>query len=100
MSTNAYGNSPLHDAAFAGDVYKIRELIEEKADVNVCNKDDETPLHLATVRSQTQSVKLLLAAGANANAENKYGNTPLPERLDFASKNKVDFYYSLEKNLI
>ena len=65
-----YGNSALHEAACAGDVQAVTDLLNILADVNARNKDDETPLHLATLRNQTDTIKLLIAAQADVAAVN------------------------------
>ncbi len=40
--TNIYGNSPLHDAAFAGNVELVKQLIGAGEDLNILNKDDDS----------------------------------------------------------
>jgi len=67
----------LHDAAKAGDLEEIKQLIADGADVNEKAMNGDTPLHQAANWGQTAVVKLLLAKGADANATDKRGQTPL-----------------------
>ena len=59
----------IHEAAAAGDVAAIRELVESGVDVNVFNEDGFTPLHLAVRRGQREAIEALLASGADVNLE-------------------------------
>src|SRR5262245_30396781 len=67
----------LMDAVKAGDVARVRGLIEKHGDVNAAQSDGTTPLHWAVDREQTEIVQLLIRAGANVKAANRYGATPL-----------------------
>jgi ankyrin repeat protein len=67
----------LVDAVKAGDVARVRVLIDKRADVNAAQPDGTTPLHWAVDREQTVIVQLLIRAGANVKAANRYGATPL-----------------------
>jgi ankyrin repeat protein len=59
---------PLHIAALAGDLAKLRALIEEGADVNAKNMWGETALHYAAERGHKEVVELLIAKGADISA--------------------------------
>jgi ankyrin repeat protein len=59
---------PLHIAARAGDLAKLRTLIEEGANVNAKNMCGETALHYAAERGHKEVVELLIAKGADINA--------------------------------
>jgi|GEM_PF-508526 len=74
----------IHGAAAAGDLNKVRTLIE--ADPALLDSRDDggaTPLHSACLSSppsftrQVAVANLLLGKGANVNARNNYGFTPL-----------------------
>ena len=39
------GRTPLHKAAFAGDIAAIKALLADGANVNAKNEDGWTPLH-------------------------------------------------------
>src|SRR4051794_40034735 len=60
---------PLIDAAVAGDVTKVRALLDQGANVNsVTNgRFPWTPLMHAAFRGRTGAVRLLLARGADPN---------------------------------
>ena len=55
----------LHDAARAGDVERIRELIAAGADVNEADDHGLTPLFDAAHGAQPEAVAVLLALGAD-----------------------------------
>ena len=65
---------PIHDAAKAGDVAKVRQLLANGAKVNAREGYGHTPLHKA---ASADIAKWLLAAGANVNARTKDGRAPL-----------------------
>ena len=55
----------------------IRALLAAGADVNACNRMQETPLHGAAHFAHEGSVKILLKRGANANAVSLTKRIPL-----------------------
>lgn len=60
---------PIHIAAQAGDVHRVRELLD--ADPSLVNRGDRaggTPLHRATAGSAREVIELLLDRGANIHA--------------------------------
>jgi len=67
----------LHDAAFNGDVKRVRKFLEKGANPNAKNKTGRTPLHVAAYMGRVDVVKLLLERGADPNVQNKDGRTPL-----------------------
>lgn len=79
--------TPLHQAAQAGDIDKVRILISEGADVNVKDQSSNTPLHYVAggntplypiVLSRQRNVTMRpLANSANFNAKAKDGDTLL-----------------------
>ncbi len=56
---------PLHEAANAGDIEKVKKLVAEGYDVDVRNKWDWTPLHGAVRSGHKDVVELLIAEGAD-----------------------------------
>jgi uncharacterized protein len=65
------------DAVKAGDVARVRALIDKRVDVNATQQDGTTPLHWAVDRDRPDIVQMLIRAGANVKAANRYGATPL-----------------------
>jgi ankyrin repeat protein len=72
-----YDQTPLHTAAFRGDVEDVKLRLESGADPNAKDNAGRTPLHLAAFRGHVEVVKLLLERGADPNAKNDAGWTPL-----------------------
>lgn len=72
-------NTLLHTAAFAGNPYFIKKIIDAGVEVNAVDMDGNTALHLATCNLKDQAVKLLLENGAEPSTiiENKAGNLPI-----------------------
>ena len=67
----------LVEAAKKMDRAAIRNLIEQRLDVNAPQVDGTTALHWAAYQEDEETVALLLKAGANAKAANRYQVTPL-----------------------
>ena len=65
------------DAIKAGDVARVRALVDKRADVNATQQDGTTPLHWAVDRDQPEIAQMLIRAGANVKAANRFGATPL-----------------------
>jgi len=70
-------DSPIADAASAGGLEQVRELIDAGADVNVAQTDGSTALLWAAYQSYPEMVATLVAAGADPNDANDFGVTPL-----------------------
>ncbi len=66
--------SPIHAAAYLGDIEKVRTLTKEGADVNA-KWNSDTPLCVAVDGGQMDIVELLIAKGADVNAGDD--STPL-----------------------
>jgi uncharacterized protein len=64
---------PLHDAAQAGDVEKVRELLTQGVDVDERDARGETPLIKAALAGQTAAAAALIEAGADVGARNDRG---------------------------
>jgi hypothetical protein len=73
------GFTPLHLAAFCGQVDAVRLLIERGADVTAVAANDMTvqPIHSAAAAGSTETVRLLLQAGAKPDAQQSGGWTAL-----------------------
>ncbi|XP_053547633.1 ankyrin repeat domain-containing protein 11 isoform X2 [Bombina bombina] len=74
---NERGETRLHRAAIGGDARRIKELINEGADVNVKDFAGWTALHEACNRGYYDVAKQLLAAGAEVNTKGLDDDTPL-----------------------
>jgi ankyrin repeat protein len=77
MAVMAAGEAPLVDAARAGDVTAIRELLAGRADVRQTSGDGTTALHWASHRDDVAMADALLRAGARVNAVTDLGATAL-----------------------
>jgi ankyrin repeat protein len=72
------GSTPLHAAAYRGQVYVVERLIAVGADVNTTTLHIATPLHLASQEGHVHVVERLLAApGVDVNKAHRNGTTPL-----------------------
>lgn len=67
----------LSHAVIAGDLARIREMLDAGADVNVKDGLDRTPLHLAAFHGRTEIIDLLIAHGADVNARDLTATSPL-----------------------
>ena len=69
--------TPLHNAAYRGDINAVKTLIEQGADVNAREHPGVTPLHTAAGEGHANVVTLLIEKGADVNAKSRRGYTPL-----------------------
>jgi ankyrin repeat protein len=69
--------SPIADAAMNGDAAAVRQLIEQRADVNAAQADGATALHWAVYRGDVATATALVEAGASVRQPNREGVTPL-----------------------
>ncbi|KAF8496179.1 hypothetical protein F5888DRAFT_413684 [Russula emetica] len=83
------GNTPLHSAAYSGDVEMVQDLLDLGADVNVRNKYGQTLLDYTSLTPSTfhntptfpillgNVAQLLLDRGVDINARTNDSSTPL-----------------------
>ncbi|VDI07818.1 Hypothetical predicted protein, partial [Mytilus galloprovincialis] len=76
-STDKYGWTPLHKAAYSGYVHRTKVLISKNAMVNAATNDMRTALHLATEAVHHEIIFVLINAHANVNAKNNENQTAL-----------------------
>ena len=70
--------APIHDAAGAGDVEKVRALLAvDRTAVDAKDGNGHTPLLIAAANGQIEVMKLLLEKGAAVDAKDSNGSTPL-----------------------
>jgi hypothetical protein len=86
------GGTPLHRAAYSGQMGSVASLIQASADVNARDEsfgDGRTPLHKAASQLHIPIVKALLQKGARASALDAEGLAPihvLPQVTDITEK--------------
>jgi ankyrin repeat protein len=76
------GSTPLHCAAWKGQVTVVEALLDGGANINEHNTNSHwgtTPLHAAAHGNQKGVAALLIARGADLRAKNLNGRTPLGE---------------------
>ena len=83
------GHTPLHAAAWKGDVAQIQSLIAAGANVNAASGFGTTPLHSAAVNNQLEAVKVLIQQGARVEARDGLGRTPLFAALEIGANRPV-----------
>lgn len=67
----------LHIASENGHVSLVEFLLENGAEINMCNWNNSTPLHLACNHGHKECVLMLLEGLACINHSNRNGDTPL-----------------------
>jgi ankyrin repeat protein len=76
VADNGTGETMLLQAASAGDVAKVRELLVAGAPVDGRDDAKRTPLLVATRANHVAVAKLLIDAGADVNAKDNIRDTP------------------------
>ena len=70
-------DSLVAEAARAGDLVAVRDLVANGEDVNLTQVDGSTALLWAAYHSDLNMTRALIEAGAEVDAANRYGVTPL-----------------------
>ena len=81
----------LGGAAREGDLAKIKELIEQGADLNGKYDKGFTPLHWVATMNQVDAIKLLVDEGANLNSRDGHQSTPLLLAAFFGNIEAVEY---------
>jgi hypothetical protein len=74
------GTTPLHSAAYYGDLEMVQVLLEYGVDINTKNSFDLTPLDFASYggrHNEYRVARLLIEHGADPNTRDVEGSTPL-----------------------
>lgn len=80
-----YGRDALINSVIANDIGKVKNLIENKANINIQDDNGWSPLHFAAQEFNEEMISFLLNNNANPNLKDANGNTPLSTAL-FNSK--------------
>lgn len=67
------GLTPLHVAAFMGNMNIVMYLLQARASPNCTTVRGETPLHLAARANQTDIIRVLLRNGGQVDAKARVG---------------------------
>ncbi|WP_339045510.1 ankyrin repeat domain-containing protein [Candidatus Mesenet endosymbiont of Agriotes lineatus] len=84
------GGTPLHKAAYNGNLEIVDILINSKVNINTQDKHGDTPLHtvIASGRERAEDiVGLLLKKGATVTIRDSFGRTPLDLARDYEKDN-------------
>ncbi|KAK1263128.1 Potassium channel KOR2 [Acorus gramineus] len=73
----------VNSAAYHGDLYHLKGLINAGADPGKADYDGRTALHLAASRGYEDIARFLIKRGVNVNCIDKFGNSPLLEAINF-----------------
>ncbi|XP_062118093.1 potassium channel SKOR-like isoform X2 [Humulus lupulus] len=68
-------------AAYVGDLYRVKRMIEAGADPNNTDYDGRCALHVAASKGYEDITAFLIEQGVNVNNTDNFGNTPLLEAL-------------------
>jgi hypothetical protein len=93
---NDEGDTPLHLAAFEGDVVSTGVLINVGAKVNIRNNRGRTPLHLTVGLDHKTATKILITAGADPTLRDDKGWTPAEVREHKGVETFVDILNELD----
>jgi len=78
---NWHRQEALSEAAWNGDIKRIKLLLLAGADVNSCVSEGGCPLITASSGGQTETVRFLLDKGGNINIRNENGRTALTDAV-------------------
>lgn len=86
---------PLHEAALAGDIEKVKSLISRGADVNEKDEGGRTALHYACEKGHAEVARLLINQGARINVTTAMmASTPLHYAVMRGDKQTVELLLS------
>jgi len=76
-SADVVGRTPLHEAAYWGQIEIVRFLLANRANVHAKDRNGRTPLFGAATCGFTGAAELLIKSGANVNVMDDMKETPL-----------------------
>lgn len=79
-------------AAGNGFVSVIKSLLDRKATLEACDRDDRTALFYAVKENRFDAVKVLIEAGALIEAEDRFGTTPKQLAQQFGYDNLIELF--------
>ena len=100
--TDPTGRTALMNAAAAGLVEVVKEMLERGADINIKSKEGQTALMLAADFGQVEAVRLLIAKGADLKAKDQDEWTALQYatmRVDGSADEKKKTYQEIVRLL-
>ena len=77
LAVPAETDARLAEAAMKRDVTTVRNLLQQKVDVNAAGKDGTPALHWVVRVDDLETARLLIGAGAGVKLADRYGVTPL-----------------------
>lgn len=89
-------------AVKANKVDRVRELVEQGANVCAGDKDGVTPLHHAAIKGHIEVANILIRNGADVDSRTKMGNTPLHCAARFGQYGMAELLlsYGADKNAV
>lgn len=75
--TDIHGNTPLHYCVDYENIQVMHVLIENGANLNICNEEGDTPIFLATQKGTIEILEYLLSFENDINIRNSLGDTLL-----------------------
>ena len=79
-----YGRTPMHLAAYFGELEIVKCIMDKLEDKNPKNLDGQTPMHLAVQEGDYEMCKVIINHGADPNPTDNEGITA----LDLADSNQ------------
>ena len=83
---NNHSCAPVTSQERSQGVQIVKQLLEQKVDVDIRDGNKATPLHHAAKRGCVEVVKVLLDRGASCSLKDKEDNNPLDLAIDNGHK--------------
>ena len=97
-----YKDTEAIDLVWENDITGLRNLIDSKGDINICDEPGSTPIYIAAQNKNYEILKLLLKSKGNPNTGLKNFNTPLEYALKKNDIKSIDLLlkYKADPNLM